>query len=283
MTGRSRRLWQRVRRRVCDERGMVTAETALVLPVLVLLALVGVAAVGVGQARVRCADAAREAARAIARGNPGATDRLARAAAGRPATVVSSAGRRHRGHRPDRATAGQLAGTGDGDRNRGGGHRAAHWTAAGSGTARNGVRAMRWRADRGSATVWMLGLAAMVVAMTQLAVARGSAVLARHRLERAADLSALAAATEIGRSGQPCLAAGRVAAENGAQLVTCLLRLDPSGRSGTVAVSLSRSVTLPLAGNHLVVAGGHAGRLPGEADTGPPAAAGREFLSPSPS
>lgn len=76
-----------------SDAGMVTAETAMVLPVLVLLAMVGVAAVGVGQARVRCADAAREAARAIARGDSVATAGQARAAAGRPVTVqVSSAG-----------------------------------------------------------------------------------------------------------------------------------------------------------------------------------------------
>jgi Flp pilus assembly protein TadG len=70
---------------------MVTAETAMTLPVLVLLTLVGVAAVGVGQARVRCADAAREAARAVARGDPGAAAGLARAAAGRPVMVSSTA------------------------------------------------------------------------------------------------------------------------------------------------------------------------------------------------
>ena len=48
--------------------GMVSAETAMVLPVLVLLSMVGVAAIGVAQARVGCADAAREAARSVARG-----------------------------------------------------------------------------------------------------------------------------------------------------------------------------------------------------------------------
>jgi Flp pilus assembly protein TadG len=69
---------------------MVTAETAMVLPVLVLLTLVGVAAIGVGQARVRCADAAREAARAIARGDPADAPALARTAAGRPVTLSSS-------------------------------------------------------------------------------------------------------------------------------------------------------------------------------------------------
>ncbi|MDQ1720885.1 MAG: hypothetical protein QOI26_619 [Pseudonocardiales bacterium] len=66
---------------------MVTAETALSLPVLVLLTLAGVAAVGLGQARVRCADAAGEAARAVARGDPGAAADRARAAAGAPVTL----------------------------------------------------------------------------------------------------------------------------------------------------------------------------------------------------
>ncbi len=69
---------------------MVTAETAMVLPVLVLLSLVGVAAVGVAQARVRCADGAREAARAVARGEVGSALARATAAAGRPVTVSTT-------------------------------------------------------------------------------------------------------------------------------------------------------------------------------------------------
>ncbi len=51
---------------------MVTAETAVVLPVLVLFTLASVAAIMVAQARVRCADLAREAARAASRGSPAA-------------------------------------------------------------------------------------------------------------------------------------------------------------------------------------------------------------------
>lgn len=77
-------------RRVRGESGMVTAELATALPVLVLLAFVAVAAVGVGQARVRCADAAREAARTIARGDPDAAPRLVRAAAGHGAIVFNA-------------------------------------------------------------------------------------------------------------------------------------------------------------------------------------------------
>ncbi|HTZ43776.1 MAG TPA: TadE family type IV pilus minor pilin [Jatrophihabitans sp.] len=69
---------------------MVTAETAVVLPVLVLLVLAGVAAIGVARARIRCADAAATAARAVARGDVAAADGLARRAAG-TAVVISIA------------------------------------------------------------------------------------------------------------------------------------------------------------------------------------------------
>lgn len=69
---------------------MVTVETAMVLPVLVMFALVGVAAVGVAQVRLKCADAANQAARLIARGDPDSAAGIARAVAGRPVTVASS-------------------------------------------------------------------------------------------------------------------------------------------------------------------------------------------------
>ncbi len=49
---------------------MVTAETAAVLPVLALLLAFGLWAVAAGGRQVQCADAAREAARSAARGDP---------------------------------------------------------------------------------------------------------------------------------------------------------------------------------------------------------------------
>jgi Flp pilus assembly protein TadG len=58
----------RRRRPLRDERGMVTAETAVVLPVLLLVLAGAVAAVTVVGAQLRCVDAAREGARAAARG-----------------------------------------------------------------------------------------------------------------------------------------------------------------------------------------------------------------------
>ncbi|MGY1828573.1 MULTISPECIES: TadE family type IV pilus minor pilin [unclassified Blastococcus] len=54
------------------ETGMVTAETAVVLPVLLLVLAGAVAAVTVVGAQLRCVDAAREGARAAARGEDAA-------------------------------------------------------------------------------------------------------------------------------------------------------------------------------------------------------------------
>jgi Flp pilus assembly protein TadG len=63
------------------EHGMVTAELAACLPVLVLVLAVAVSAVSVAGVRVRAQDAAREAARAAARGDPAQARRLAQHAA----------------------------------------------------------------------------------------------------------------------------------------------------------------------------------------------------------
>lgn len=54
---------------------MVTAETAVVLPVLLLVLAGAVAAITVVGAQLRCVDAAREGARAAARGEPAAVVR----------------------------------------------------------------------------------------------------------------------------------------------------------------------------------------------------------------
>lgn len=75
------------------ERGMVTAETAVVLPVLLLVLAGAVSAVTVVGAQLRCVDAAREAVRAAARGEePAEVVALARAAAPDGARVTVSGG-----------------------------------------------------------------------------------------------------------------------------------------------------------------------------------------------
>jgi len=83
-------MWRRLLRHVRHrDDGMVTAETAVVLPVLVLVLAATVAAVTVVGAQLRCVDAAREGARAAARGEEVAavTELVGRAA---PAGAVTS-------------------------------------------------------------------------------------------------------------------------------------------------------------------------------------------------
>lgn len=63
-----------------SEKGMVTAETAVVLPVLVLVLAAAVAVIVVVGSQLRCVDAAREGARAAARGEAAT---VVRALAGR--------------------------------------------------------------------------------------------------------------------------------------------------------------------------------------------------------
>lgn len=64
--------WLHGRRRVGrrDQCGAVTAEAALVLPVLAAVTLALVWMLGLAVTQVRVTDAAREAARAVARGDP---------------------------------------------------------------------------------------------------------------------------------------------------------------------------------------------------------------------
>jgi secretion/DNA translocation related TadE-like protein len=128
---------------------------------------------------------------------------------------------------------------------------------------------MTWRADHGAATVWVLGFGAVIVAVAMVVTTRGTAVLARHRLERAADLAALAGAQQIGHAAQPCAAASRIAAANAATLVSCTAELGTTGRSGTVAVTLRRAVSLPLIGGRVLSARARADRLPSTGTSAP--------------
>ncbi len=73
--------------RAAGDRGMVTAELAACLPVLVLVLAVALTAVSAVSANVRAQDAARETARAAARGDPGAGRAISAAVA--PGSTVS--------------------------------------------------------------------------------------------------------------------------------------------------------------------------------------------------
>jgi secretion/DNA translocation related TadE-like protein len=118
-------------------------------------------------------------------------------------------------------------------------------------------------AERGSASIWLLGLVALVLAVTLTVLIQSAAILGRHRLQRSADLAALAAAGQIGLGSDPCQAARRIATANRAVLDRCVANLDPDGRSGTVAVWLSGRIGLPLLGPRSLHGRSRAGRLPG--------------------
>jgi hypothetical protein len=78
------------------DRGTVTAEIAVALPALVVLVMAAVTAVAVATAQLRCIDAAREAARAAARGEQEAAvrDLAMQAAPDQSGVTVTAAGDR---------------------------------------------------------------------------------------------------------------------------------------------------------------------------------------------
>lgn len=68
--------------------GMVTAELAVAVPVVVVVLALGLSAVRLGIDEVRCVDAARLAARALARGDSEGSARALAVTAGPPGAVV---------------------------------------------------------------------------------------------------------------------------------------------------------------------------------------------------
>jgi secretion/DNA translocation related TadE-like protein len=120
------------------------------------------------------------------------------------------------------------------------------------------------RADRGSASIWVLSCCALTLVIAAVVTLRGLAVLGRHRVEAGADLAALAAAAQIGVSDRECAAARRIASANGSRLTSCRLALRVDGRSGEVVVAVAASIRLPLVGVRSVRATARAARLPGD-------------------
>ncbi|PPK65785.1 flp pilus-assembly TadE/G-like family protein [Actinokineospora auranticolor] len=76
--------------------------------------------------------------------------------------------------------------------------------------------------DRGSATALLAVVTIGMVSLAAVVLALGSAVVARHRAESAADLGALAAAAHAAAGPEvACGRAERVARRMGARLVAC--------------------------------------------------------------
>jgi secretion/DNA translocation related TadE-like protein len=84
--------------------------------------------------------------------------------------------------------------------------------------------------DRGSGTVLVLGLCALLVSGALAVGLLSAALTARHRASVAADLAALAAADALSgrRAGEPCVLAARVAQRNGGAVTQCVPDQDGS-------------------------------------------------------
>jgi secretion/DNA translocation related TadE-like protein len=95
--------------------------------------------------------------------------------------------------------------------------------------------------ERGSGTVLVLAVIAVVLTVLGGAMALGSTLIARHRAASAADLAALAAADRVLEgSVSACAAAAVIVAEHAAELVECRL----AGDIVEVTVAVALPVTL---------------------------------------
>ena len=82
--------------------------------------------------------------------------------------------------------------------------------------------------DAGSATIWLLALSLLTLAVAWVVLLVGVAIGVRHRVEAAADLSALAGAAAAQDGADGCAAAARTAQANAAELRACAVAADGS-------------------------------------------------------
>ncbi|MGC5009495.1 Rv3654c family TadE-like protein [Streptosporangium sp. DT93] len=109
--------------------------------------------------------------------------------------------------------------------------------------------------ERGSATIWTVALMALVLTVAMAIAFAGMARVARHRVQGAADLSALAAARlAFANPDQSCVKAGSVAVENGGAVTRCSVTDD-----GIAEIEVEMNAALPLKGRVTVVARSRAG------------------------
>lgn len=79
----------------------------------------------------------------------------------------------------------------------------------------------RLEVERGSAGLWAVAFAMVVVTVTVGVLVWSGALVARQRAQSAADLAALAAARHAGRGADACAAAERVVRASGGNLIRC--------------------------------------------------------------
>ena len=102
------------------------------------------------------------------------------------------------------------------------------------------------RDDRGSSTVLVLGLVAVLLTTTVAALAVLSAVRAAHQARSAAGLASLAGAVvhqEVSDASAACAEASRIALRHDVEMLTCEV-----GAGGVVTVTTSATITHRLGG-----------------------------------
>ncbi|MEU9887280.1 Rv3654c family TadE-like protein [Sphaerisporangium sp. NPDC051011] len=108
--------------------------------------------------------------------------------------------------------------------------------------------------DRGSATVWVVGAMALVWLLAGVLLMAGVTRVGRHRAQSAADLSALAGASQaLAAPARACRLARDIAHANGATVSRCAVD------AGVVDVSVVVPLTIPWAGRRSIVATSRAG------------------------
>lgn len=86
------------------------------------------------------------------------------------------------------------------------------------------ARCRRRGGDRGAASVWVLAVGLLLVVAGLVGASVGAARVAGQRAVVAADLAALAGAARVPQGwAAACGRAARLAAANGARLITCLI------------------------------------------------------------
>jgi secretion/DNA translocation related TadE-like protein len=116
------------------------------------------------------------------------------------------------------------------------------------------------RDERGSASVLMIGIMAVVVLLSGAALLIAGYLVAHHRARAAADLAALSGATAYAAGTDACTEARRTAAANGARITRCDLAGDPVDFVVTVRTSVPVGVRLSGL-PRTVAAEAHAGRV----------------------
>jgi secretion/DNA translocation related TadE-like protein len=99
---------------------------------------------------------------------------------------------------------------------------------------------LRCPREDGVATVWAIMWIFVCLTIGWVGVVIAAVVAAQHRLDAAADLSALSAAAELQRGRDACRAAADIARDNGVGVARCRVDRDD------VVVTVARTVGLPF-------------------------------------